>query len=61
MKLQLSQSSPEVRAALIEAVARVYASGLQAADTRINDLRQEEARRNVDDFLAKLDELGGTR
>jgi hypothetical protein len=58
MRLELSQSSPEVRASMIEAVARVYAAGLVAAGSTCKTIRRREAKGDVDDFLAKLSELG---
>lgn len=57
MKIDLSQNSPEVRAALIQAVAHVYAAGLEAAGSSSDDIRRQCAREDVDNFLEKLQSL----
>ena len=58
LKLDLSKSSPEVRASMIEAAARVYAAGLMASTNTSNSIRRHDARGDVEDFFVKLGELG---
>ena len=56
-KLDLSQSSPEVRGALIEAVSRVFSAGLMASNSTLDDHRIKSANTAVDAFIEKLDSL----
>ena len=45
------------KAALIEAIGRVYASGLSAANSSAATIRQDCAKADVDHFIKTIEEL----
>lgn len=57
MKTSVKHDDPSVRVALIDAIARVYAGGLQASNSTHGPIRRQEARDDVDNFIAKLESL----
>lgn len=50
--------SNEERAALIVATSRVYAGSLIASNSTSPDIRESEASKAVDAYLAKLSDIG---
>ncbi len=52
--IPIRSSAPEVGAAYIDAVARVYAAGLQASSSTLEGQRRTNARGDVKDFLEML-------
>ena len=57
VKLDLSQTSPEARGSLIEAVSRVFSAGLMASNSTLDDHRIRSANTAVDAFMDKLGSL----
>lgn len=57
MKTSVRHDELSVRVALIDAVARVYAGGLQASNSAHAPTRRLEAREDVNDFIDKLESL----
>lgn len=55
--LDLSTTSPEVRAAMIDAASRVYAAGLAAANSSSEDIRRRTARGDIKDFFSALESM----
>ena len=54
LRILYAGSSSEVRASLIDATARIYAAGLQASGSTIQEHRQKAAADDVDHFLKLL-------
>ncbi len=55
MKIDTEQTSPEIRAALIVAVSRVYAAGLESANSTSEKIRRDCAAGDVAHFLETLE------
>lgn len=52
--MTIDQNSDEIRAALIGAASRVYAAGLQAANSTSESIRRSIAERDVEHFFETL-------